>query len=181
MIMAPVNNLQDEARGSHCGRKQWMIVDDNAGILQVVSTMTNMLAGVETRTFEEGRSALEAFRSDPEEFAAVITDLEMPGVNGLELCNALHQLNPGLKIILMTGNQSAIDDATSQLLGFAALIYKPFSPADLLRCFSQARVLDNDTPLEHLAPSRPQALNTETVPTRFTTVPSSGVPSNNTP
>jgi len=136
-----VNKVEAEtSEGSHCERN-WMVVDDNPGILQVVSTMARLITCAETRTFSDGASALNAFRQNPGEFEFVITDLEMPGMNGLELCNALRELAPRIKVILMTGNHAAIDEPTARLLGFAGLIYKPFSPTHLLRCCADAGAL----------------------------------------
>gem|GEM_PF-2360506 len=137
--------------GSDSEQKHCMIVDDNPGILDVVATMTNVLIGAEARTFVDPREALSAILANPTEFNFIITDLEMPGMNGLELRNAIRAAVPGLKVILMTGNHTAIDPASAELFGFAGLIYKPFAPDQLLHCIQSSGALEAGKPSPDLA------------------------------
>jgi two-component system chemotaxis response regulator CheY len=110
-----------------------MVVDDNPAILQIVATILNVIDNARVFSFESPNSALAAFKDRQGEFNMVLTDLEMPEMNGLELCNALRAERPGIPVLLMTGNHDAIDEPTAKLFGFTALIYKPFTPAELKR------------------------------------------------
>jgi len=128
-----------ETQGSH---SKWIVVDDNRGILQVISTMMELLTDAEILCFESAEDALKAFEIQPEEVSLVITDLEMPGMNGLELCHAIRAIRRDAKVVLMTGNHTAMDTASARLIGFAALLYKPFLPVDLRNLLDSVGVLN---------------------------------------
>jgi CheY-like chemotaxis protein len=130
-IIAEVNTAAESEGDAAQKPAVWMLVDDNLGVLQVISTIVNITSGVETRCFESGIAALAAMRDTPDAFQLVITDLEMPGMNGLELCQKIHAIDPGQKILLTTGNHGAIDEATARVVGFSGILYKPFSPVAL--------------------------------------------------
>jgi CheY-like chemotaxis protein len=105
----------------------WMVVDDNPSILEMLSSFLGMLSGARIACFQSGQKALAAFDAAPDAYDLVVTDLEMPGMNGVELCDQLHVRNPHLKVVLATGNQSAVDSATAKDFGFSGLLYKPFT------------------------------------------------------
>ncbi|HEY9508924.1 MAG TPA: response regulator [Verrucomicrobiae bacterium] len=108
-------------------KPRWMVVDDNVGILQMLSTLLAAISGARICCFESGEQALAAYLADPESYQLVITDLEMPGMNGVELCDHLHVRAPHLKVVLATGNHAAVDSRTAQEFGFSGLLYKPFT------------------------------------------------------
>jgi DNA-binding response OmpR family regulator len=62
----------------------------------------------------------------------VITDIAMPGMDGLELCRRLRRKHPHLPVVLMTGQTSDIDPALARKCGAAALLPKPFTMRQVL-------------------------------------------------
>ncbi|MEY5024875.1 MAG: hypothetical protein RLZZ244_403 [Verrucomicrobiota bacterium] len=68
-----------------------------------------------------------------QQFDAVLTDLTMPGLSGIELAQALWKLNPHLPILLTTGHTDKMDEATAQSLGFKKLLPKPFDSRTLIQ------------------------------------------------
>jgi CheY-like chemotaxis protein len=60
-------------------------------------------------------------------FAAVITDLTMPLMSGLDVGRRLLQIKPGLPIILSTGYSASMDTNRIRALGFHDLLIKPYS------------------------------------------------------
>jgi two-component system response regulator YesN len=84
--------------------------------------------------FYDPRSALlRARESVPD---VLVSDITMPGINGVELAHALRRQNPGCKIILMSGNpewKTSLELRPDMLDGFIMLL-KPFSREELLRC-----------------------------------------------
>ncbi len=104
-----------------------MVVDDNPSILEMLTSFLGIVSGMRVASFQSSVKALAAFRAEPELYQFVITDLEMPGMNGVELCDQLHALAPDLKVVLVTGNQAAVDAATAKDFGFNGLLYKPFT------------------------------------------------------
>jgi CheY-like chemotaxis protein len=60
----------------------------------------------------------------------VLTDYEMPGLNGAELRRQLHRIAPAVKICLLTGS-GCFTEPAARHEGFHALLNKPVLPADL--------------------------------------------------
>lgn len=64
----------------------------------------------------------------------VITDMLMPGRDGVETILALRQRHPGLRLIAMSGggNRGNLDLGMARKLGVAATLPKPFEPQELV-------------------------------------------------
>ena len=107
-------------------RPRWMIVDDNEDILWVLRHLAAQISGADITCFLSPCEALAAFTAAPESFELVVTDLEMPGMSGIELCERLHALLPAAKILLTTGSE-IITDAEARDKGFCGLLHKPFA------------------------------------------------------
>jgi PAS domain S-box-containing protein len=75
--------------------------------------------------------ALELFKSDPERFDVVITDLTMPKLTGDKLAEQLLKIKPDIPIILSTGFSSMIDEVKAKAMGIRAFIYKPILKRDI--------------------------------------------------
>ena len=109
---------------------RWMLVDDNADILLMLSTVLENITSAEIECYNSPQSALAAFIQSPDSYELVITDFEMPGMDRLELCRRLHSLAPAQKIFLATGS-GGFTEAAARHAGFCALLNKPFLLADL--------------------------------------------------
>lgn len=107
-----------------------LIVDDE---LHVLETMTELLelAGAEVGACLDPNDAVAALESDPEAWSILITDYDMPNMNGTALAEAAHRLCPGLPVLLVT----ALPDNPHALINdgglFAGVIGKPLSGATL--------------------------------------------------
>jgi signal transduction histidine kinase len=66
-------------------------------------------------------------RFEKEDFAAVITDLTMPQLSGLEVGRRLLHLRPELPIVLTTGYSATLDASRARSLGFRELLLKPYN------------------------------------------------------
>jgi len=102
--------------------------------------------------------ALELFRSDPDQFDMVFTDLTMPNMTGKELAKEISVIKPGLPIILCTGlgakspNGMTSDDLRK--FGIREMIQKPLSKGEMARTIR--RVLnggDDDLLVPHAHPT----------------------------
>ncbi len=74
-------------------RPRVLIVDDEAGICLLLNELLND-AGYQCQTASSGEQALEILRQ--QEFAALISDLRMPGMSGLALLEAARAQHPNL-------------------------------------------------------------------------------------
>lgn len=126
---------------------QILIVDDDQ---RMTSTLADILsaAGHAAVQANSGLEALEKCRVQT--FDCVLTDVKMPGMNGVELHRQLHQAQPGLPVILMTAY--AADELIRQGLdeGVVGVLDKPLAINQLLGFFiSLAKhrmivIVDND-------------------------------------
>jgi CheY-like chemotaxis protein len=108
------------------------VVDDDKQIAEVLSFVLRE-NGFVVETFYDARSAsLRASDSSPD---FLVSDIDMPEMNGVTLARALQAQNPICKVILISGNPDWKARRTLQgggLEGFV-LLPKPFSPSQLVR------------------------------------------------
>ncbi len=111
------------------------IIDDDRSIRWVLEKALHQ-AGIETRTFDNGDRALAQLNSQLPE--AVICDIRMPGINGLDLLRNIHTDNPSLPVIIMTAH-SDLDSAVSAYQGGAfEYLPKPFDIDEALAVTQRA-------------------------------------------
>lgn len=106
-----------------------LIVDDETGILEVCSDTLSKLPGVEVITEQNSRFADEKLSS--ELFDLLITDIRMPGLNGIDLLRNALENNPELIVLMLTAFPSVDTAVESMKLGAVDYLAKPFRPEDL--------------------------------------------------
>jgi DNA-binding response OmpR family regulator len=115
-----------------------LLVDDEPEVLEILN---EYLAeqGFAVRTAMEGNEALaEAKRWTPK---AILLDVMMPNLGGLEILERMRQINPGVVVILMSGQSSAIDVLSTAGLRVAGALPKPLKLPELLAALEQAGVV----------------------------------------
>ena len=111
-----------------------LIVDDDESDRIVLSTILER-AGHETFLAKDGSEAASVYGAT--EIEVVITDLQMPGVHGLELITVLRELSSRPAIIAISGTGSAQLDM-AQAVGADATLSKPVDPDELLNAVTKA-------------------------------------------
>jgi DNA-binding NtrC family response regulator len=76
-----------------------MLVDDEPDIVAVMKLGLKEFSVV---GFTDPRSALDALKTNPEDFRILISDVRMPAMTGFELASAALDISPDIKIVLMT-------------------------------------------------------------------------------
>ena len=100
-----------------------LLVDDEQSVQTLLSYPLRK-DGHEVVQAEDGRAALEAFRSQP--FDLVVLDLMLPRMDGLEVCRRLRATS-AVPIIMLTAKSEEIDKVVGLELGADDYITKPFS------------------------------------------------------
>jgi CheY-like chemotaxis protein len=112
------------------GKERILFVDDEAALVQLAtSTLSGLGYEVVGRT--SSLEALELFRTRPDWFDLVITDMTMPNIRGDELARELLKIRPDIPIILCTGFSEMISEEKANKLGIRRLVMKPISKKDL--------------------------------------------------
>lgn len=118
---------------------RWMVVDDNADILMMMHEWLSGLRGAEVECYDSPLAALSALRAAPDEFELIVTDFEMPDMDGIELGRQMRAHSPALKTFLATGS-GAFTEAAARRVGFNGLLAKPFLPETLCAILTNAGV-----------------------------------------
>ena len=134
--------------------KHILVVDDESQITRVLRTSLSS-HGYDIRVANDGETALEIMKDWSPDL--VITDLTMPGMNGIELAIALVQSIPDCKVLLFSGQASTVDllDKARHEGHHFTLILKPVHPTDLL-----TRIADCLKNREMITPQLPPLLVT---------------------
>jgi two-component system response regulator AtoC len=112
-----------------------LLVDDEPNILKVLTVVLER-AGYDARTAESGEAALEKLRTDSPD--VLVTDLKMPGIDGLELLGRSRADDPARPVILMTAH-GTIETAVEAMKGGAFdYITKPINNNALLDALDKA-------------------------------------------
>src|SRR4051812_16242126 len=111
-------------------REQILVVEDDVDSCELIGTVLRE-AGYSIDLAHDGYEALEmASRRRPD---VVVTDLQMPRLDGVELARQLHAADPGLPIIMNTGIEDTKDVIkAAQGYGAVACLKKPMSLDELL-------------------------------------------------
>jgi len=99
-----------------------LLVDDEKDFLEDMSERIEA-RGMEVTTAESAVTALEQVESGG--FDAIILDLMMPGMDGLETLKAIKKKNPDLQVILLTGHATIEKGIEAMKLGAMDFIEKP--------------------------------------------------------
>src|SRR6478609_7434867 len=109
-------------------QKQILIADDEPNLRRVLGAQLSR-DGHEVHLVEDGRQALECLRDN--HIDLLITDLRMPGIDGMEVLRRALELEPGLPVVMITAH-GTVDNAVEALkTGAFDYITKPFDQEEV--------------------------------------------------
>jgi len=117
--------------------KKVLVVEDSAAMRAMIVSIVETVPGIECTDAEDGLAALKALPS--ERFDVILTDINMPGLTGLELISFVrrHPSYNTIPVIIISTEKSEADRERGLALGAADYITKPFEPSDLQRVIKQ--------------------------------------------
>ena len=107
--------------------KTILLVDDDVDLLRSVAELLRG-SGYSVVEHSDSEEALECFRRN-EDLTCILTDIDMPGMDGISLLCEVRRIRPVADAFLMTGN---VDHLGSKELGDVECLRKPFSSGELL-------------------------------------------------
>jgi two-component system, cell cycle sensor histidine kinase and response regulator CckA len=112
-------------------RETILLVEDD--IMSLDNTAEYLRShGLNVRTADDGEEALAIFLGHPAEIVLVLSDLNLPGCTGDQLCRRLHALAPRLPVIIISGYASPEQLADLHGAGVDAVVLKPYRLPNLL-------------------------------------------------
>ena len=118
------------------------IVDDDRSIRWVLDKSLSK-KGLITQTFENGDDLLSRLTHESPD--AIISDIRMPGMNGLDLLSTIQETHPSLPVIIMTAHSDLDSAVASYSRGAFEYLPKPFDIEDAIAITKRALDHNSDT------------------------------------
>lgn len=115
-----------------------ILVIDNEKIIRDLACGVLSKHGFSVLTAADGEPALELYRRHQEVIRAVLLDLSMPLMGGEEVFRGLRSIDPGARVILMTGHDTSDVLKSFDGGGLAGILQKPFMPEELIATLDAA-------------------------------------------
>ncbi len=143
-IFLPAIDINGESKAEEgetalAGGERILLVDDEPQIAAILEQMLSSL-GCDITVKTSSTAALELFRSKPDRFDLVITDMTMPDLAGDALSLEIMAIRPDIPIILCTGFSPLIDEEKALGMGIRAFVTKPILRREIAEVIR--RVLD---------------------------------------
>lgn len=113
-----------------------LIIEDDQIVLEFVSSILIDL-GYTVLTAQSSKDALNIFESNKNDINLVITDMVMPGIDGITLVKMLKEINPSAKVIVMSGYPIGLENNLKDI-GITACLQKPMKIQALSEAVSYA-------------------------------------------
>lgn len=116
-----------------------MIVEDDLDTLEILQVvLQRKYAGVEIRTARNGRDGVERFRERKVDL--VVTDVNMPLMDGIEMVREIHRMEPGVPFIFITADtgRGTLEQSVGTGVKLVHYILKPVAYHDLFQAIEKA-------------------------------------------
>jgi len=129
-IVSKPEPVQEKHENLPMGTETILYVEDEAPLMDLGNTMLSSL-GYSVICTQSSLQALDLFRSNPEKFNCIITDMTMPHMTGYELAKNVMQIRDNIPVILCTGYSEKVSKEQAMALGIKAFLMKPLMRQEL--------------------------------------------------
>jgi two-component system cell cycle sensor histidine kinase/response regulator CckA len=88
-----------------------LVVDDDRDTVRVLA-LSLLKYGFLVDAFSNPQDALQEIKSNPESYSLVLSDGWMPSISGLQLARIVKEVNPNVKVLLLTGSKIRDDEVS---------------------------------------------------------------------
>ena len=113
-----------------------LLVDDEQDFLETLSSRLEM-RGLKVSAVTSGEQAVSEAKE--QEYDAIVLDLSMPGIDGLETLKRIKADNPNAEIIMLTGHGSVASGVEAMKLGAGDFLQKPVELSELMHKIGEAK------------------------------------------
>jgi PAS domain S-box-containing protein len=137
-IYLPLNSGELERAGKAAapmpegGKETILVVEDDPAVRHLVQSVLKRY-GYQVLLAENGEEAIELFESKWQDVDLALLDVIMPKLNGKQVCDALRQRAPRLKVLFLTGYTADLIQDKGILVEGIDVIMKPAKPVDLAK------------------------------------------------
>jgi two-component system, cell cycle sensor histidine kinase and response regulator CckA len=126
----------DEVAPIPTGKEHILFIDDEPTLVEIGKQMLERL-GYKVTTRTSSIEALELFKSKPDQFDLVITDMTMPYMTGERLAAEFMKIRSDIPVIMCTGFSMRISEERAKKIGIKAFVMKPLVMRDLAKSVRQ--------------------------------------------
>ncbi len=112
------------------GTGRILVIDDEESILRIARGMLEQ-CGYEVVTADNGKDGVASYEHNPEAVDAVVLDLSMPGMSGLEVLRRLREINPSVRVLIASGMAVEEEIRSTTAYGSGGFIQKPYTAVEL--------------------------------------------------
>ncbi len=117
--------------------KTILLIDDEEMVIDISEMMLKKL-GYKVLKAHNGHEGLQLFETNNSKIDLIISDLEMPKMNGKEVLDKLRKIDPQIKVMLSSGALIDTDERDVINEGFNGFLKKPYSMTTLSEKMSEA-------------------------------------------
>lgn len=108
-----------------------LMIEDNASVSEMMSMFFEN-EGYQASFYDDGQVGYQAFMAEPNRWDIVILDLNLPSMDGMQICREIRKASSNVPIIMLTARDSESDQVIGLEMGADDYVTKPFSPMTLL-------------------------------------------------
>ena len=126
-ISGPViGKFETESGDSTANGKTFLLIDDEPMVTDVCELMLRELGHRVLKAYS-GSEGIKIYEANRERIDLIISDYNMPGMNGQEVVEKLRIINQGVKVLLSSGGISVPHEDDAIIRGFNGFLQKPYS------------------------------------------------------
>lgn len=105
-----------------------LVLDDSKTMLRIITNTLKRIGVDNVTTAEDGVLGLETYNKSIEQFDIILTDWNMPNMNGLDFVKAIRKINKDIPIVMITTEGGKMSVIEALKAGVNQYIVKPFTP-----------------------------------------------------
>ena len=121
-----IAKFETDSGGSSIKGKTLLLIDDEPMVTDICEMMLKKM-GHKVLTAHSGTEGIKLYEANRNRIDLIISDFNMPGMNGQEVVDKLRVIDHGVKVVLSSGGLSVAEEEEAIVRGFNGFLKKPYS------------------------------------------------------